>query len=768
MIKSAPMPLLAGLLAGSAVPALSQGLPAAEDAANRPPLEELVVTGRPYPDAVGSGVGTRLNVPLDEQPLAIQVLDGDILNQIGGARLDDLIDFAVGGAQANQFGGQSESFLFRGFSASVADDGVLQNGSVAGNPRRRDAAAIERTEILRGPGSALFGQGGPGGVVNVVRKRPTTERFFGSVVLEGSSLIRTRGEVDINAPVSDTVAVRLISAFEGGNSFRFQDAFDETFPENRQFVSPSLLVTPGERTTILLRGEYLRTETPFDRGLVFTTDGDLVGERGDFFGDPSVGTVRNEDISGFLEVSHIFNDRWSAQLTGAVIANDFDGIATEPVLIFPEPVFLPAGVPIPLGPGLELTLPEPLIGGDTLLRSVEDRDFTNTTATVRADINGTFQTGALTHHVLASVEYQHVDQFTFNSNSFLDFPPVLVDGALSLDLNLLSVSDPMLEVRLPATFEGGVPSDTEVDTVGLIFFDQIDIGERIHLLGGGRVDFVDQRSTFGADSGDGSADEADITEFSPRAGLVVEPFADLPLSLFFSWSQSFVVNLPGEFDTQVPAPQEGRVFEGGLRFDPIPDRLQVTLTGFDIEVENVPVTTVAFADSVDTIQSSRGLEVTVEGELLDGLTVLANYAFIDSDVVIPTDAGTVPGEPIPGVANHVASGLITYRLPPGPLAGLSLGAGVVYQSDRANGLTTSLPNLLQPVIGGPPAFIFGGETLDSFVRLDLFGAYQLTDWLSLNAGVQNVTDTLILQPSVPGTTRPDPGVNGFVRVRVGF
>ncbi|MEM9667884.1 MAG: TonB-dependent receptor [Pseudomonadota bacterium] len=732
-------------------------------------VETITVRGTLIEQTEGSGVGTRLNVPIENQPLSIQIIDNDIFNQIGASRLDDIIDFTVGGVQANQFGGNSENFLFRGFQSSVADDGILQNGVVAGNPRRRDPAAIERTEILRGPGSALFGQGGPGGVVNAVRKRPEAEEFFANYVIEGSSVARIRGELDVNVPVNDKVAVRLVTALEGGNSFRLQDAFDDTFTDNRQFVSPSILFTPTEQTTVLLRGEYLRTETPFDRGLLFTEDGDLIGDRNDFFGDPSVGPIINEDFSGFVEIAHAFNDSWSTRITGAVISNDFRGATTEPALLFPEEISLPGGAN--LGP---LEIPE-IIGGDTLLRSVESRNFENDVITGRIDLNGEFNTGFIKHNIIASFEYQNIEDFTFNSNSFVDFPPaILPDGSVTLDFNLISISNPVLEAGLPATFEGGVPSEANIDTFGLIFFDQIDIGDRIHILGGGRIDFVDQRTIFAADlealeAGIGTVDEIDEVEFSPRVGIVVEPLRDTPLSAFFSWGESFEVNLPGEFDTSLIDPQEGRVFEGGLRYDVIPEQLRVTITGFDIEIDNIPILTELFGPQSSSTQSSSGVEFTAQGQIGDSITVLANYAFIDSDVISPMEDGSVgEGNAIPGVARNVASALVNYEFQTGVLEGLNFGVGLIYQDDRINSNPASFGNLLQPLIGGPDLLEFGAEELDSFVRLDLFGSYDFTEKFGVSFGIQNVTDELILQPSVPGVARPDAGINGFIRLRGRF
>ena len=59
---------------------------------------------------------------------------------------------------------------------------------------------LERVEILHGPASVLYGQASPGGVVDMVSKRPTEDPYH-EVFLSTGSYGRIQGGVDLSGPV---------------------------------------------------------------------------------------------------------------------------------------------------------------------------------------------------------------------------------------------------------------------------------------------------------------------------------------------------------------------------------------------------------------------------------------------------------------------------------------------------------------------------------------------------------------------------------------
>ena len=712
-------------------------------------LDPLVVEGALREDPRGavegyratrSVTGTRLDVPLDEQPLPIQVLPRDVIEDAGATRLEDVVRLTTGGAIGNSRGGTQEFFLIRGFDASVVRNGA----GTFRLARQTDTANVERVEVLRGPGSALYGEGAPGGVINVITKRPG-ESFFVESSSEASSMIRLRQELDVNLPIAETwdLNARVVGALEGTDSFRFRDDYDETFAEDRQFVAPSLAFSPTPTTSVLVSGEYLRSSDVLDRGVPLNDDGSFAADVDDFFGDPDVGNIETETLSAQVEIAQEITDGLSLRLFGSAIRNDFEGLSLEPSII--SPIDVDGATAAALG------LPGPLVAGDTILRTIQSRDSQAEVYNFQSDLNGNISLGPVTQDLLLSFEYQQVESDGDIQSSGLLLSPDLVSKAAPGTPSPLASAD-----LLPVT-----DTRTEIEAVGLIFFDKVSVYDRLHLLGGGRFDFLDQQVRNRLT---GTVTKIDETEFSPRVGAVLEPFAGLPASVFVSYSESFQPNTALAADGGLLEPQTGRVIEGGLRYGFNGDRLEATLTVFDIELENVPIGTDSVFSAAST-QESRGVEFTLQGALTDNLSILASYAFIDAEVTEIGAGGSrlTLGESPPGVAKHSANFLAQYRFDQGTLDGLSLIGSLQYAGRRLNAATTEDPNPL----GGPP-FLFEGIELEPFVRLDVSFAYEVAENFTIEGGVRNLLNQEIGSTGTGEFTIPEPPITGFAGIRIRF
>lgn len=713
-------------------------------------LEPLVVEGALREDprrsvdgyrATRSVTATRLDTPLDELPVPVQVLPREVIEDINATRLEDVVRLSTGGAIGNDFGGVSELFLVRGFESSVVRNGAAEP---LGAFQQTDTANIERVEVLRGPASALYGQGAPGGVVNVVTKRPT-DSFFAEFASEASSFTRLRQDLDVNLPLAETwnLSARMVGALEWTDSFRLRDDFDETLPEDRQFLAPSLSFSPTPTTDIVISGEALWSSDVIDRGVPLQDNGSLGAEVDDFFGDEEVGNADSRTLSAQIELTQEIADGLSLRLFGSAIRNDFEGLALEP--IFLSPINIDAATAAFLG------LPGPLVAGETLLRGLRDRDQKSESYTFQSDLNGQFSTGSLDHDVLLSFEYQDLNRET-----------------------LFSQTDVIADADFVSRFAPGTPTPltrddltvfndqtTEVETVGLILYDQVSLFDRLHVLAGGRIDFLDQ--TF-ENHLTGSVTKIDETEVSPRVGAVLEPFADLPASVFVSYGESFEPNLETAAGGGVLAPQTGRVIEGGLRYGFNNDRLEATLTVFDIKLEDVPVAT-DFDFSAPSTQESRGIEISLQGAVTDNLSILASYAFTDAELTEVGAGGSELniGESPPAVPKHSVNLLARYDFNRGSLDGLSLTGSLQYASRRTNGLATEQPNPL----GGAP-LRFEATELEPFVRVDIGVAYEFTENVRIEGGVQNLLNQEIANPSFNQLAIPEAPVTGFASLRIRF
>lgn len=205
------------------------------------------------------------DTPVKEIPQAVQFLEGKLLDDLNITRLDTALELASGVSKQNNFGGLWDSFAIRGFAGDENfPSGFLVNGFNGGRGYGgpRDASNVERIEVLKGPNSALFGRGEPGGTINIVTKKPVLEKTFGSFGIAGGSWNTYRVEGDFNLPLNDMFAVRLNGAVEDADSFR------DTVHTRKYMLTPSFLAKFSDRDLLTYEMEYVNQEVPFERGVV--------------------------------------------------------------------------------------------------------------------------------------------------------------------------------------------------------------------------------------------------------------------------------------------------------------------------------------------------------------------------------------------------------------------------------------------------------------------------------------------------------------------
>ena len=114
----------------------------------------------------------RGNVPLIDTPQAIDRINADTLENEGITQFIDALALSPAIVQQNNSGGMFDSFAIRGFSGDENNPtGYLINGfNVRGYSGNRGTVNIQTIEVMKGPGSALYGQGEPGGTINVITK----------------------------------------------------------------------------------------------------------------------------------------------------------------------------------------------------------------------------------------------------------------------------------------------------------------------------------------------------------------------------------------------------------------------------------------------------------------------------------------------------------------------------------------------------------------------------------------------------------------------
>jgi len=623
-------------LAFSVAPGIAQG--ASDDEAL-----QLTVTGEGedgYNPSTGSTATGGIETPLRDIPQSIQVIPRAVIEDRNAIELGDALETAggvvsIGGRGTSVFG---PGFLIRGFPA---EEGIFRDGIETFSLAPLDTNDIERIEILKGPASVLFGQGDPGGVINLVSERPLSEPRYEIAATVGS-YSNYRGDVDLTGPLTENAAARYRLNFTYGNFGSFRDFVDG----ERVMVSPTVAWDIGPDTTLNLYGQYAYNRETIDEGIPFTADGVVDVPRSRFIGEDfgefsqeqfSIGYRLNHDVNESLELRHALQYLEYAPERYAPLYTFFDETTgdVERLAYF--------------------------AGGHY------QRFFTNVEAIAR------FNTGSIQHQVLAGVEYRN----TLEQPNF----------QFSADYPAINIFDPVY-IGVPYAIEPEFFRDDTINTVGVYVQDQIDILPNLIVLAGLRYDFVDQfRTTQSVGEEREEFDQSD-SALSPRLGIVYQPIE--PISLYASYTESFEPSFGASrnADGSIFDPETGRQFEVGIKAD-LTDTLSLTFAAFDIRKQNVE--TQDPNDPLLSVQTgevaSRGLELNLGGEILPGWNIVAGYTLLDA--FVSEDTTDVEGNALANVPDNQFSLWTTYEIQEGSLDGLGFGLGLFYLSDRPGDLDNS-------------------------------------------------------------------------------
>jgi iron complex outermembrane receptor protein len=169
----------------------------------------------------------------------------------------------------------------------------------------------------------------------------------------------------------------------------------------------------------------------------------------------------------------------------------------------------------------------------------------------------------------------------------------------------------------------------QTDSLGIYLQDQVALADNLKLLLGVRFDAFTQDYQSLTD---GTQSSQSSNAFSPRFGIVYQPIPSI--SLYAGYTSSFApargTLLGGNF-TQLFKPERGEQYEVGVKAD-LNNRLSATLAFYDLTRTNVLA-----ADpnnpgfSIQTgEQQSRGIELSLGGEILPGWNIFAGYAYTDA------------------------------------------------------------------------------------------------------------------------------------------
>lgn len=676
---------------------------------NASQLSEVEVTGTNKAVSIGkSGIA-----PLDLPQMTGVVSSVVIANQ-QASRLGDVLKNVSGVSLTQQRGGVAETFSARGYSIGIAGAGgsIFKNGVISNTMGFPEASTLESVEVLKGSSAMLYGNVSGGLIINMVTKKPKFESG-GEVSMRVGSYGLYKPMVDLYGPLSKKLAVRVVGTYEKANSYR------DVVKTERIYVNPSLLYKLGQKTTILLQGDYLKSNLTPDNGV-----GSLNANQDAVIPDVPRSRFINTNwaynnvnqTSGSINVDHTFNNTW--KLTAIASAQGTNVTAY--------------GAAVPNN--------TVAANGDwtrTLSRTLtSEGDYTG-----QVNLNGRFSTGSIGHQLLIGSDLVGIvsvnNSFTINYGQ----------GLTAYDkINILNPA--LYEQRTDIPDATNTTRTTSPSTrLGFYVQDLISLSDKVKVLAGLRwsqqktvqttiLNLLTQTETRGT-----TATKTDAA-FSPKVALMYQPTRNT--SFFGTYANNFTINTGVDIYGQLLKPSIVDQFEVGVKNELFNGRLSANVGVYHIVNSNYAQMAPYKADGTPNTDSnvkeftgqttSDGLEVDLTGNLSKNFYFIAGYGY---NYMRFTKTSLVKGSPIEGerLTNnpaHTANATIFYTFDLPQLRGLKLGASAFYTGARYGGNNNTYGqtpefNRLIPLTG--------------FTTIDLSAGYAFRKF-SLLTKVSNITNTL--------------------------
>lgn len=662
---------------------------------NQQQLSEIIVTSSKGLNKTPVSIGKISLDPMD-LPQSLSIIGQGIIKDQQAQRLSDVIKNVNGVYLGTARGNVQESFYARGYSFSNSN--LFKNGARINPGVMPEMSSLEKVEVLKGSAAILYGQVAPGGIVNMVTKRPKFQ-FGGEVAMRVGSYDLYKPSFDIYGPISSNIAYRVNGTYESAQSYR------DAVSSERYYVNPSMLFKLSNRTELVVEGDYLKHDFTPDFGIGSLDNTKIADVPRSRFVGAAWSYSHTQQGTTSASLKHRFNDSWALNAFASYQLYKRDYYSTERIQADANGKW-----------------------GRRLGRIDTEEDY----FAGQIDINGKFHTKALEHNILAGVD---ADRYYTTSYAF-NLPSVY-DTINILDLNKYQQRTDIPDAQ--RTRIGNQP----INRMGIYVQDLIKLSSKFNILAGVRWTHLEtiRPDTTVLASKEKLVGETKIEHaFSPRFGLVYKPMPTT--SVFVSYSNSFQTNSGTDIYYQSLPASIIDQYEVGVKNDFFRGLLSANLTLYRI-VNNNLAQTAAFdqfgSENSNTAikvlagqTTSDGLELDISSNPMKGLSIIAGYSYNYMRFTkTPEIRGNLEGERLVNTPAHTANASVFYTFDGNRLKGFKVGATANYIGDRFGGWNntkeqTQTYSRLIPV--------------DGFTTVDISAGYSCKK-VSLLAKVSNLTNT---------------------------
>ncbi|WP_413473178.1 TonB-dependent receptor [Shewanella baltica] len=673
-----------GLAVGSALMAM----PVLAEVASDANIERINVTGRTFNDyKVGTASGAmRGDIDLMDTPQSVNVIPDFVTDEQLATNLAEVLvndsSVTAGTTRWNR-----QVFSIRGFELD-SGNGYLINGHQQWSHYVQPIETLQQVEVLKGPSSMLYGQSGPGGLVNMVTKKPTYDSML-NLGFDTDGYGSTRAQLDAGGSLNEAQSIRYrgVLVKQDTKYWREYSANDENQERDRWLGYLNMEFDLSDDLLLSVKYDHTQDKAGIDAGGWLDKQGNVIGERKTVWDAPWAFTDNTVSNLG-ADLTWHMSDNWKVK--AGYNDQQFNRQRFDSAPQYTE---------------------DPFTKGYSIKPFDRYDDWQHKTA--YADFTGEFALAGMEHQLLIGANYldyyygQYIDRY--------------VDDATKGTITVIPgqpIVKPDLDYHRDTT-----KSESEYKYYGFYLQDLITINEQWKLLAGVRYD--EQKK-----DGEGENSYA----VSPKFGVIYSP-ADNG-SVYVNYSKSFTPQagitdpLNVNHDTNLK-PEYGIQYEVGTKWELFDDSLLLTAAVFDITLENISVTELLTSSdprsedgkytSITTQggeQKHRGFEVGAQGKLGDSWFVTSSMMYLDAEY----QTGDIREGKTPIDAPEWSANIWTrYEV----TDNFAMNFGAIYVGERFADTNNTISK-------------------DGYVRFDIGAAYTMDIMgkdVSLRANVRNLFDT---------------------------
>ncbi|MFX4237239.1 TonB-dependent siderophore receptor [Aliarcobacter butzleri] len=587
----------------------------------------------------------RTQISKEDTAKSIQTFNKTFIEDAQLQNIEDIIEMSSNTVYTGDNHGRTNDISMRGFSGvPILLDGIRITNKLA----HPEVYNIESVEILKGPDSLQYGQSSPGGLVNLVTKKPTKESLA-KIELEVNDNPSYSPKIDLGGAINEDKSLyfRLTSVLKYDEGWT-----NSNTDTNKIFVAPSLSYDINDNNVITFVTEYTNEKTPSSFGTYVNSKGELVASIKNMSSHPDEEFEKTQKIAGF-DLDSVF-DTWNSNLKYRYI--DYKGVNGD--------VHMPQRY-------------NQVTNIVTRAYAYQKQEFQE--HALQETINKEFDLFGKKNNLSIGADYNKA--YSKTTMFYLPTVPYNINLSHPIYEHLTSLSDH------PNAMNMTTPK-TNVESWGTFIQDNINLTDDLIFSAGVRY----------SESKPQNGQRTDAT--TPSFGLVYHLSSQT--SLYTNYSESFTPNSAMDKNGKILDPETGKGYEFGVKQKLFDDKFDLTTAFFKIEKENI-----ALADpnapavggwSISSgKQESQGFEIDLSGDITSNLSVIASYGYVD------TKNKDANNKDLRNIPNHTANLFTTYKLTALNLPDYYIGGGAKYignkYADDANNIQLDSALIYNATIG---------------------------------------------------------------------